>query len=129
MVSLLFVVDAWYEIATRNDPTRFSPADRVEMLGRLVRLVSRCFDGFDTIPASDAIAPAVTSQWVGLCIRLSRPVPADLNTIAEDLAHYGFSLGYDPDHAKLTLRCDDTAGIRLSSDAPRRTRSHSAARR
>src|SRR5271157_1490654 len=87
MVSLLFLVDAWYEIATRNDPTRFSPADRVEILGRLVHLVSRCFGGFDTIPASDAIAPAVTSEWVGLCIHLSRPIPAELNAIAEDLAH------------------------------------------
>src|SRR5271157_4810630 len=86
MVSLLFLVDASYEIATRNDPARFSPADRVEILGQLVRLVSRCFGGFDTVPASDAIAPAVTSEWVGLCIRLSRPVPPDLNAIAAGLS-------------------------------------------
>jgi hypothetical protein len=118
MVSLLFVVDAWYEITVRNNPEQFQPADRVEILGRLVRLVSQCFGGFNTVPNSEAVSPVVQEDGVGLSIHLPGPIRADLRQITSDLAAYGFSLEYFAANAQLQVRCPDATILPSHTTGP-----------
>ena len=117
MATLLLIVDAWFELADESAPQRFDPADRLEVLGLLVRLVARRFQGFRRPPKPDQVRPVLKRDSVGLRIRSPGRVPADTESIARSLAEYGFHLVTIPGTAgrEILVTCHHLTGAQILS--------------
>jgi hypothetical protein len=123
MASLLMVVDAWYELARESAPTRFDPSARVEVLGRLVRLLAVHFGGFCRLPGPDAITPVLQPDAVGLRLRSPGPLTAEIAAAERELAEFGFRIERDRGAAReVTLTCTDLAGAQVIDFPTRRRR-------
>jgi hypothetical protein len=121
MANLLLIVDAWYELASESAPSRFEPADRVEVLGLLVRLVAMRFHGFRRPPRPGAIAPVLEHGSVGLSIRSPGRVPAGVAAVERELAPYGFLVERSPsDEREVTLVCSNPGGAQVITFPARR---------
>ncbi len=68
MATLLLISDAWFELAEDTAPGKYSPADRYQVLGLLVRLVARRFQGVRKIPTRRNVTPIRHDGAVGLHI-------------------------------------------------------------
>lgn len=115
MATLLLIVDAWYELARESVPNRFKAADRVEVLGQLVRLVAHRYHGFRWLPRKDDVRPVLERESVGLLIR-SPAQPVDgVNAIVRVLQTYGFTVTAVPEsnNRQLLVSCRNLAGARV----------------
>ncbi len=115
MATLLLVVDAWWELAREMQPQRYGPADRVEVLGQLVRLVALRFNGFRWLPRRDDIKPVLSAHSVGLQIRSAPRVGEGLATLERALARYGFTIESVPEtnHREIVVSCHNLAGAQV----------------
>ncbi len=112
MAAILAVVDAWGELARQSAPDRFDTEERMELLGQLVRLVSRRLRGFRRPPKSGAVV-ALTDA-VGMRIRSSH-IPADTDAIERELQAFGFRVEVAPGSygREVVVRCMSLAGARV----------------
>lgn len=97
MATLLLIVDAWYALAREAVPDRFQPADRIEVLGQLVRLVAHRFHGFRWLPRRNAVRAVLDDTSVGLVIRSPTRSLEGVGAIERCLAPYGFSVTAVPE--------------------------------
>ena len=115
MATLLFVVDAWYEMARDAVPNRFQPADRVEVLGQLVRLVANRYHGFRWLPRRDDVRATVGHDTVSLVVRSpARPLEG-VGAIERHLATYGFTVTAVPEsnNREMMVSCKNLTGAQI----------------
>jgi hypothetical protein len=115
MATLLLIVDAWYELAKDAVPNRFHPADRVEVLGQLVRLVAHRFHGFRWLPRRDDVRAVLNRESVGLVVRSpARPLDG-VGAIERHLATYGFSVTSVPESSnrEIMVSCKNLTGAQI----------------
>jgi hypothetical protein len=113
MATLLLIVDAWFELARDAAPSRFQPADRVEVLGLLVRLLARRFHGFRRVPRSEEVTPMLERKSVGLRVRSPGRVPST-EVVERQLAKYGFRVKRTgTTQREILVTCHDLAGAQV----------------
>ena len=122
MTTLLFVVDAWFELAHESSPGRYQSADRVEVLGLLVRLVALRFYGFRSLPGSEDLVPTVTKASVGLKI-CSHRIPPRTKSLQRQLLHYGFRVEAraGTSDREVNVICGSLEGAKILIFNPRRS--------
>ncbi|MCK5689439.1 hypothetical protein KAI87_09230 [Myxococcota bacterium] len=115
MATLLLISDAWFELAEDTAPGKYSPADRYQVLGLLVRLVARRFQGFRKIPTRRNVAPIMHDGAVGLHIYSPFEAPTGTRKVAQELGHYGFRLDAIPGSRgrEIKLTCQGLAGAKI----------------
>jgi hypothetical protein len=114
MATLLVVADAWYEVAIEAAPERFRPGDRYEVLGLLVRLVARRFNGFRRAPRPDEVRAVVHRRAVGLLLRAPGRAFADAEAVERQLGRFGFRVHPCGAHGSELLICaDNLAGAQV----------------
>ncbi len=118
MATLLVVVDAWYALASEAAPGRFRPADRLEVLGLLVRLLARRFNGFRRPPRPHEVRATVKERGVGLVIRSTRAL-TDCEAIERQLGLYGFRVHAHGPAAEILIAADNLTGAQVLAFPPR----------
>jgi len=115
MATLLLIVDAWFELARDAAPDRFVAADRVEVLGQLVRLVAHRFHGFRYLPRHDDLKPVLSQASVGLYVRSPARPPLGGASIEQQLAKYGFIIESVTagTNREILVTCHNLAGAQI----------------
>ncbi|OGQ91701.1 MAG: hypothetical protein A2289_23895 [Deltaproteobacteria bacterium RIFOXYA12_FULL_58_15] len=114
MGTLLLIVDAWFELAHEAAPERFQPADRVEVLGLLVQLISRRFHGLRRVPTADEVRPVLERDSVGLVLRTNGRAPAGVEVVERRLVSYGFTVSpLNGSQGEVLVACSNLAGARV----------------
>jgi hypothetical protein len=114
MATLLVIVDAWYELAIETAPERFPPAARYEVLGLLVRLLARRFNGFRHAPRAHEVRAVVRRDCVGLILRAPGRALADAEAVERELATFGFRVRpTGAQTSELLIAADNLQGARV----------------